>query len=68
MNRKELIELAAEAGMHGGNYLHSENDARVLERFARLVAQRERDFVLALCKLETITIRDIERNVMGREQ
>ncbi len=47
---------------------YGDNEWDNWRRFGRAVAQREREFVLWLCGLQGITVKDIERNMRERNQ
>jgi sugar phosphate isomerase/epimerase len=50
MTQDEIIELARQAGVRDSlEYDHMECDAKSLEAFAKLVAEKERDACAKLC-------------------
>jgi hypothetical protein len=57
MTRDDIIKMAYAAGMHDQCYEYSEDDLAVLERFAELVAEQEREACAELCEELAVTKR-----------
>ena len=63
MNREDIIRMAREAGLHlYVNDMTAEPYANIVERFADLVAEREREACAKVCDLVAREIDDTNGN------